>query len=341
MPCWTTLSSSTGSMLPPEMTATTGGANAAGSASTAATAATPAGSTTSLARSRQKSSARERSSSVTVRTSSTRPRTWANVRSPGEATAIPSAIVDMLGSATGRPAARDPGNAAAASAWTATTLTSGRRALTAAAIPETSPPPPVQTTTVATSGHWSSTSRPTVPCPAITSGWSKGWMKTEPGGLGVLGGRHQRLGQGLPEHPDLRPVGAGGRHLGQRRGLGHEDGGAGAEQPGGQGDPLRVVAGAGGHHSAGPLLVGQPGDPRVRPADLEGAGALQVLALEPHRAAHPVGQAARVVQRRVADDVLEQGSGRLDVGTADEGGLRNRHGVIIAAPPDASPSYRG
>src|ERR687894_549852 len=83
MPCCTTLSSSTGSMLPPETTATTGGGNAAGSASTAATAAAPAGSTTSLARSRQKSRPRERSSSLTVRTSSTRSRTWANVCSPG------------------------------------------------------------------------------------------------------------------------------------------------------------------------------------------------------------------------------------------------------------------
>ena len=117
---------------------------------------------------------------MTVRTSSTSPRTWAKVRSPWQATAIPSAIVVMAGSATGCPAASEPGNAAASSACTATTFTSGRRAFTAAAIPETSPPPPVQTTTVATSGHWSSTSGPTVPCPAMTSGWSNGWMKTEP-----------------------------------------------------------------------------------------------------------------------------------------------------------------
>src|SRR5829696_4178574 len=63
----------------------------------------------------------------------------------------------------GRPCSSELGNAAAPSAWTATTRTSGRRALTAAATPETSPPPPVQTSTVATSGHWSSTSSPTVP----------------------------------------------------------------------------------------------------------------------------------------------------------------------------------
>ncbi len=86
----------------------------------------------------------------------------------------------MLDSATGCPAASEPGNAAAPLACAATTCTSGRKALTATAMPATRPPPPVQTTTVRTSGHCSSTSRPIVPCPAMTCSWSKGWMSTAP-----------------------------------------------------------------------------------------------------------------------------------------------------------------
>ena len=77
----------------------------AGSSMTAATAAAPAGSTTSLARSRQCSSARDSASSSTVTTSSTRSRTSGNVTSPGRPTAMPSAIVAHGGrAATGRPA---------------------------------------------------------------------------------------------------------------------------------------------------------------------------------------------------------------------------------------------
>ena len=60
------------------------------------------------------------------------------------------------------------------------------------------PPPPVQTTTVATSGHCSRISRPTVPCPAMTSGWSKGWMNTDPVRSANSAAATQRLGQRLP-----------------------------------------------------------------------------------------------------------------------------------------------
>ena len=86
-------------MLPPESTATTGGSHRPGSASSAAMPAAPAGSTTSLARSRQNSSAREIAASETVTTSSTTSWTSANGSSPGPPTAIPSAIVAIRSSA--------------------------------------------------------------------------------------------------------------------------------------------------------------------------------------------------------------------------------------------------
>jgi hypothetical protein len=53
-----------------------------------------------------------------------------------------------------------------------------------------------------------------------------------------------------------------------------------------------VVAGGRRDHAAGALLLGQPEHPHVGAADLERAGALEVLALEQHRAADDRGQPA-------------------------------------------------
>lgn len=121
------------------------------------------GSTTSLRRSRQSSTARESDCSDTVTTSSTSDATWAKLTGPGSPTAMPSAMVDVWLSRTGAPATSDGGYAAASSAWTPMTLTSGRTALTAEATPPTSPPPPVATRIVLTPGTCSRISSPTVP----------------------------------------------------------------------------------------------------------------------------------------------------------------------------------
>jgi hypothetical protein len=56
----------------------------------------------------------------------------------------------------------------------------------------------------------------------------------------------------------------------------------------------------------GPLLLAQPRDPDVRAPDLERAGALEVLALEQHLAAHLVRQPAQPSIGRDAGDPLEQ-----------------------------------
>ena len=177
MPCRITCPSTSGSTLPPESTATTGVGNRRGCSSSAATAAAPAGSTSSFARSRQYSSARDSASSSTVTISSTSAFTCGNVTSPGRPTAIPSARVRIAGSGTGACAASDGGHAAAPAACTPTTRTPSG---TAAATPPSRPPPPVGTSTVATSGHCSTISSPTVPWPAITSTWSNGCTSTAP-----------------------------------------------------------------------------------------------------------------------------------------------------------------
>ncbi len=109
MPCRSTRCISTGSTLPPESTATTGPSKVSGAASSAATGLAPAGSTTSLARSRQSSSAADNWSSLTVRTSSTSSPTIPNGTTPGRPTLMPSAIVAGFSNDIGRPAASEGG----------------------------------------------------------------------------------------------------------------------------------------------------------------------------------------------------------------------------------------
>jgi hypothetical protein len=116
--------------------------------------------------------------------SSTASRTMSKLSTPGLPTAMPSAIVGSTVISVGAPRFSDTGYAAALAACTPTTRTllpsAAARCLTALATPEIRPPPPMGTTTVATSGTSSSTSRPSVPCPATTSWWSNGWMNTAP-----------------------------------------------------------------------------------------------------------------------------------------------------------------
>ena len=211
-------------MLPPETIATTGGGNAAGSASTAATAATPAGSTTSLARSRQNSSARERSSSVTVRTSSTSWAQWARVSSPGEATAMPSAIVDMVGSGDRPAGGQGVGERRGALGLHGDDPDVGTAGLDRGRDPAEQPPAPGADD----DGGDVRALVEDLQADRALAGDHVGVLERvdehRAGALGVLGGGHERLGQGLPDELDLRAVGPGGRHLRQRRGLRHEHG---------------------------------------------------------------------------------------------------------------------
>ena len=90
-------------------------------------------------------------------------------------TAIPSAMVSAELTGTGFPAASDPTTGAHPATCTPITSIAGRADLSAIATPLTSPPPPTGTITRARSGTCSSSSSPSVPCPAITSGSSNGW----------------------------------------------------------------------------------------------------------------------------------------------------------------------
>ena len=196
-------------------------------------------------------------------------------------------------------------------------------------MPASSPPPPVGTSTVCTSGACSRISRPAVPCPATMSTWSKGWISTAPVSSANARGPDQRVLEVAAVEDHVGAVRPGRLLLGDRRTLGHEDGGLDAEQLGGERDALGVVAGRGGDDAVGALLLGEPGDPDVGAADLERAGALEVLALEVHRAAGERREPARLLHRRVDGDAVEQLAGRLDVGQGD--GRNLSHAAVL--PP--------
>jgi hypothetical protein len=140
-------------------------------------------------------------------------------------------------------------------------------------------------------------------------------------------GAHGVLDAGAVQH-DVGPVAAGRRDLGQRGRLRHEHRGLDAERRGGEGDALGVIARAGHHHAPGPVLLGQPGQPGEPAAGLERPGALQVLALQVHRAADLLGQHPGVQQRRGRDRAPHQlaGGGHI-VGADGEG----RHGSSVAS----------
>jgi hypothetical protein len=123
-----------------------------------------------------------------------------------------------------------------------------------------------------------------------------------------------RLHRGLVEdrarEHDPRAVATGVRHLDERRGLGHDDRGGNAQAPAVVGDPLGVVARAGGDDPAGALLRIEAQQPVQRSPVLEGAGPLQVLELQIERVRDDVLEApsARAGRR---DDTVAYALGRL------------------------------
>ena len=72
----------------------------------------------------------------------------------------------------------------------------------------------------------------------------------------------------------------GAADLGQRRGLGHDDGGMDTHEPGGMGDGLGMISGGGGDDPLGLLFLRQLQDLVECTALLEGTGHLQVVQFE-------------------------------------------------------------
>mmetsp|Transcript_11976 Transcript_11976/g.37908 ORF Transcript_11976/g.37908 Transcript_11976/m.37908 type:complete len:270 (+) Transcript_11976:352-1161(+) len=108
-----------------------------------------------------------------------------NALAPTFGTARPSASVGRVGVSTGVPARRAAWKEAQRSGSTPSTWQLGRTVLSASATPAISPAPPTGTMQKSMSSTCSSTSRPSVPAPAMMSGWSKPLRYSHPSNSGV------------------------------------------------------------------------------------------------------------------------------------------------------------
>ncbi|CAH0308671.1 hypothetical protein SRABI128_04428 [Microbacterium sp. Bi128] len=111
--------------------------------------------------------------------------------------------------------------------------------------------------------------------------------------IGVALGFRQRLVHVVAMQHHLGAVAAGGGELGQCNAERHVDPGLDAQALGCDSHALGVVSGRGRHDAALLFGVGELGHPHVGTADLEGAGALQVFALEEDLAADRAAEGPR------------------------------------------------
>ncbi len=156
-----------------------------------------------------------------------------------------------------------------------------------------------------------------VPCPAMTSASSKGWMKVKPSAVAAAA----RFGVGFvvvgAVEDDLCAEAPGGGDFDERRRQRHDDDGVDAALGGVVGDALGVVSGGGGDDAARGLLGGEQGDAVERAALLEGAGHLQVFELEVDVLAGEFGEHERVRAGGLVDRAAEALARGEDVGEAD------------------------
>ena len=209
-------------------------------------------------------------------------RICANVSAPTCSTRSASAIVRWTcaaGQATRSPRRNESRASAASSGSTPTTVASGRQARMAAAMPEISPPPLTGTTTRSACGQSSAISSPIVPCPAITLRSSNGGISTYPclatsfvggGDPGGQRGCHgHELGTVVRDRVGLDPRGRARHH--------HH--GMHAEQGGGVGHRVAVIAARMGNGPALPRRPAGAADRGVGTPQLERASGLERLGL--------------------------------------------------------------
>ena len=117
---------------------------------------------------------------------------------------------------------------------------------------------------------------------------------------------------------DRRAVGFRGGPLDRGRVGRHHDDGWDIQELARERDRLRVVAGRKREDAAAPLVSGEARQRVVGAAELEGAGALQVFALEEHAGAGSLVDAARGDDRRPVRDPGDLSGGALDVGESGQ-----------------------
>ena len=146
----------------------------------AASATAPAPSATVFSRSSSSRMALAISSSSTVTMSSTYFATTGSVRTPARRTSMPSASVTDGASVTGSCSSSARCIDGTRAVCTPMIWMRGLISFIATAMPLMRPPPPTGTITASRYGFCSSSSRPMVPCPAMTASSSKAWMKVRP-----------------------------------------------------------------------------------------------------------------------------------------------------------------
>ena len=264
------------------------------------------------------------SASLTVTTSSTSARMTSQVSSPAMVTCWPSAIVLGTSTDTRSPARSERATSSPASGSTPTTRTCGRQRLDRRRHPGDQP--------------------------AAADRDHHGVEVLDLGGElepdGALAGHHERLVVGVHERQpalggeragerlavvgvaveldDLGAVALGGRALGRGRVARHEDRRPRAVLARGEGQRLGVVARGDRAHAVGT----QRGHGVEGAAELEGAGALEVLGLQGDRGADPRVERARAQQGRAVRDAVEARGGRVHV--VDRDRQRRGRGHCVA-----------
>ena len=160
-----------------------------------------------------------------------------------------------------------------------------------------------------------------MPWPAITSSSSNADTNVAPVRAARSRAAERRLVVRLAAELDCGAVAARRLDLRDRRVRGHEDRGRHAEQRRREGDALRVVAGAGRDDAAQPLVRVERRDPVVRAADLERAGALEVLRLQVDVRAAAGAEVAGGEHRRPHRDLVDDPGRAADVVDRDHARL--------------------
>ncbi len=192
-------------------------------------------------------------------------------------------------------------------------VSSGFAALATVAIPEISPPPPMPVMIVRTSGHCSRISSPTVPCPAITSGWSNGWIRIAPVRSANSCAATRLSSTVFPANSTFAPYALVAATFGSGAPTGMNTVDCAPSMPAAKATPCAWLPALAATTPRARSCVGQPGDAQIGAANLVGTGPLDVLTLEPRRTAQRRRQRAARLQRCHPDHAGEHLARCLDV----------------------------
>ena len=288
--------------------------------SSAATPTAPAPSTTSFARSISTTIASAVSSSPTTTTSS---RPALEQRQRDLAGALDrDAVGDRQRRGRRAPARRarsDSGYGAQAATCTPTTSTSGRADLTAIATPRAEAAAADRHDDLGEVRHVLEQLEPERALARHDVGSSNGCTNASPPSSRARERGLDALVDGLAADVDLRPHAARASTLASGASLGTNTSQCTPRWRAAAASAWRVVAGRGGDDAAAAAVLPQRGELGRHAAHLERAGALQVLRLQRDDAARALGERARREHRRAPGELLDRGTGRLDVGGRDRG----------------------